>query len=90
MRRRRDAYHQALLAPIVASGAHTVWLMGEQMEELCEPLRKQMINAINVKSAQQLRPALAQELQAGDWVAFKGSNKFALGDVIQALISGKP
>ncbi|WP_447555835.1 Mur ligase family protein [Vreelandella sp. EE22] len=79
------AYHQALVEPIIASGAEVVWLLGEHMQTLQPKLQERIPRVASFPSREALARALASSLEPGDWVAFKGSNKFGLSDIAQTL-----
>ncbi|WP_447928521.1 Mur ligase family protein [Vreelandella sp. EE27] len=79
------ALHQALVAPIIASGAESVWLLGEQMQTLLPYLKGHIERVQGFATRQALVDALVASLAPGDWVAFKGSNKFGLSDIAQTL-----
>lgn len=78
-------YHQALVEPIVESGAQAVWLLGEQMHTVAEALKPSIGRVAHFADAPSLETALKAELKPGDWVAFKGSNKFGLSQLAKAL-----
>ncbi|MBP5981909.1 MAG: UDP-N-acetylmuramoyl-tripeptide--D-alanyl-D-alanine ligase [Halomonas sp.] len=78
-------YHQALIAQIIETGAQTIWLFGEQMQALAPELRKSIAQVECFNETEALKASLAKALTPGDWVAFKGSNKFGLSQVAQTL-----
>ncbi|WP_018916725.1 UDP-N-acetylmuramoyl-tripeptide--D-alanyl-D-alanine ligase [Vreelandella zhanjiangensis] len=78
-------YHQALVEPIVDSGAQAVWLLGEQMYTVAEALKPHIERVAHFADTPSLETALKAELRAGDWVAFKGSNKFGLSQLAKTL-----
>lgn len=80
-----DRYHQALVEPIVDSGAQAVWLLGEQMHTVAEALKPHIERVAHFADISSLETALKAELRAGDWIAFKGSNKFGLSQLAKAL-----
>lgn len=80
-----DRYHQALVEPIVDSGTQAVWLLGEQMHTVAEALKPHIERVAHFADISSLETALKAELRAGDWIAFKGSNKFGLSQLAKAL-----
>ncbi|MCB8888627.1 UDP-N-acetylmuramoyl-tripeptide--D-alanyl-D-alanine ligase [Vreelandella malpeensis] len=78
-------YHRALVEPILASGAHSVWLLGEQMQALEPLLEKSVPRVASFPSRSALAQRLREALEPDDWVAFKGSNKFGLSELARRL-----
>ncbi|GLQ20064.1 UDP-N-acetylmuramoyl-tripeptide--D-alanyl-D-alanine ligase [Algimonas porphyrae] len=76
--------HAALAEPLVQAGFSRVLTIGECMRSLRGALPRAM-RGLHADSADQLRDALSDELQAGDVVLLKGSNAAGLGQLVSRL-----
>lgn len=78
-------YHRELVPRILGSGAECIWLVGDEMQKLVESLRPGVGRVEHFPDAASLVDALMPDLMPGDWVVFKGSNKFGLSRLAQNL-----
>jgi UDP-N-acetylmuramoyl-tripeptide--D-alanyl-D-alanine ligase len=81
-------YHADLAAPVLASGADTVILVGEAMGGLANALEGK-VDFVHVANATEARDRLTAMLAPGDAVLIKGSNGVGLAAVVAALSGGK-
>ncbi len=91
-----QAYHEALLDDVIASGAQTVILVGDEMFHLSAKLAgiaseelDQAIEISHVAGSSEVLAAVAGEISDEDILLIKGSNYLGLSKVVSALVSGE-
>ena len=83
-----DAYHEGLVAPLVAAGVQFALLVGEEMAPLAKALEGH-IDFEHVAAHSAAVGRLKDLIRAGDAVLVKGSNSVGLSHVVAALTNGE-
>jgi UDP-N-acetylmuramoyl-tripeptide--D-alanyl-D-alanine ligase len=91
-----QAYHEALADDIIASGATTIILIGDEMAHTAAKLQKNADSSLaqntkisHVKNASEALTGVAKNIGDGDILLIKGSNYLGLSKVVTALVSGE-
>jgi UDP-N-acetylmuramoyl-tripeptide--D-alanyl-D-alanine ligase len=81
------ALHEALAAPLAASGVDLVFACGPLMRHLFEALPA-AIQGAHRTTAAELAPLVAGALEPGDIVTIKGSLGTRMSDIVKPLLGG--